>query len=74
MSLEQMGDRVAVAQFLRELLNRLCRRVGLERSYCFTLGGVWNQRFLGSHAEEIPKRLAPLAHILLPMLMKPPLK
>ncbi len=47
MSSEQMGDRVAIAHFLRDLLNRLCRRVGFDRSECFNLDGTWNQQFLG---------------------------
>ncbi len=46
-SLDQMADHRSVAGCLRETLNRLCRKVGWERSDCFTSQGVWNQRFFG---------------------------
>jgi hypothetical protein len=39
-SLDQVTDKIAVAGCLRDLLNRLCRHVGWERSECFTLEGV----------------------------------
>jgi hypothetical protein len=45
-SAEQIADRVAIAQFLRDSLNRMRRRVGFDGSDCFTSQGVWNQRFL----------------------------
>ncbi len=49
-SSSQVADRVATAHRLRDLLNRLCRRVGWEGSECFTSDGVWIRRFLGGPA------------------------
>lgn len=47
-SFDQVMDHTSTAGHLRGLLDRLCRRVGWDRSYCFTSSGVWNRRIIGS--------------------------
>ena len=47
-SLDQITDRRNIAGCLRDLLNRLCRKIGWERSGCFTSQGIVDQRSLGN--------------------------
>jgi hypothetical protein len=44
---DQISDISTLAGCLREILNRLCRKVGWERSDCFTSQEIWNERFFG---------------------------
>ena len=47
-SFDQVVDHASTAGCFRGLLDRLCRSVGWDRSYCFTSSGEWNQGIIDS--------------------------